>query len=522
MFLEGVTGTLNFLPLNNGSGFSPSGTTTLRIHLANTQGWPSSPAPTGANYFYVDGYANAANQPPPSLLLNYIQPVNVPTLTTITPHSLTPQVQVSTTDLDGDPVNHYAFAILDAQGATLWPSAWYGVGPQTVPAGLLHWNQLYALVGCGWDGVDPVANYPGGGTNCGSWGFIPANSAPPTPTQVSPVSGTVITNTSTPILVANPVTDPEGDSVSYHFQVSTGSDGTGVVADSGAIATTSWTVPHLADGTYYWRVQAQDSTGDPSGVSAWSSPPWKLLVDTTPPPAPTQIAPPNNQPVTTPTPQLSANNVGSAGGFTPIRYWFRIATGTDGQTGNRVDSGWIAAGATSTAWSPPQGSLQDGQAYTWVVAAMDANNVVGPWSSAFSFRVDLRLGVRASYGQDVLGPVTVNLANGNAITAYSSPPITGLGGNVGVSFANNTDQPINSGLVGSYYNDPGSTHSFTGLSPAISRRDPQINFNWGSAAAPLAPDPALPATNNYLVRWKGYLQLPASAGNILQLRGHRP
>jgi RHS repeat-associated protein len=85
---------------------------------------------------------------------------------------------------------------------------------------------------------------------------------PPQPTLVSPANEETIVTT-TPTLTWNPVTDPEGDPVHYWVRVATGSDANSgaIVADSGAITTTSWTVPssRLRDGEiYYWNVWSAD------------------------------------------------------------------------------------------------------------------------------------------------------------------------------------------------------------------------------------------------------------------------
>jgi hypothetical protein len=48
----------------------------------------------------------------------------------------------------------------------------------------------------------------------------------------------------TPTLPVAPVTDPDGDAVKYCFRIATGADAnSGVVVESGCLATPTWTVP---------------------------------------------------------------------------------------------------------------------------------------------------------------------------------------------------------------------------------------------------------------------------------------
>jgi RHS repeat-associated protein len=88
------------------------------------------------------------------------------------------------------------------------------------------------------------------------------NTKPPTPTIASPnVDNQVFVDPQVSFKV-NPVSDPNGDAVQYHFRVTTGSDGnTGVVVGSGNSPSTQWTIPDgiLQDGTtYYVRAYAFD------------------------------------------------------------------------------------------------------------------------------------------------------------------------------------------------------------------------------------------------------------------------
>ncbi len=101
--------------------------------------------------------------------------------------------------------------------------------------------------------------------------------------DVSPTAppATDWTNNSRPLLRWN-MSDPEGDAItSERVQLSRTPDFAVVTLDSGNLSsgTTAWQVPYLLmDGTWFWRVQAEDRYGV---WSAWRSS--ELLVDTTSP-----------------------------------------------------------------------------------------------------------------------------------------------------------------------------------------------------------------------------------------------
>jgi hypothetical protein len=92
--------------------------------------------------------------------------------------------------------------------------------------------------------------------NLGIWLTVDFGTLPPAPSLVAPADNAVVTSLS-PTLSMSPVSDPDGDPVSYCFKVATGSDGkSGVVVDSGCLPSLSWTVPAgvLQDGVAYtWQ-----------------------------------------------------------------------------------------------------------------------------------------------------------------------------------------------------------------------------------------------------------------------------
>src|SRR5207245_1764365 len=82
---------------------------------------------------------------------------------------------------------------------------------------------------------------------------VDVGSAPPATTILAPADNSILTSL-TPTLSVAPVTDPDGDAVTYCFQVATGPDGqSGVVVDSGCQSSPQWSIPPgvLQDGTSY-------------------------------------------------------------------------------------------------------------------------------------------------------------------------------------------------------------------------------------------------------------------------------
>lgn len=80
-----------------------------------------------------------------------------------------------------------------------------------------------------------------------------AVAAVPAPALLSPASGA---NLPTPLTISwSPVNDPSGI-IAYNWQVSTSSSFTNVIAQNSTNGQTQDTVSGLANGTYFWRVQA--------------------------------------------------------------------------------------------------------------------------------------------------------------------------------------------------------------------------------------------------------------------------
>ena len=227
-----------------------------------------------------------------------------------------------------------------------------------------------------------------------------------------------------------------------------------------------------------------------------------LYVDTgSAPPAATRVAPADNSVLTNLTPTLQVSPVTDPDGDA-VKYCFKVATGADAKSGVVVDSGCL----TSPTWTVPAGVLQDGVAYTWHASTSSGISRTTP-SWIGRFRVDQRIGQRGPSPTDGVGPVEVNLANGNVTTAQATPTFTTVGGTAGLTFTYNSQQRAPVGLRASYFSDLSQTGNIAdGQQPLLVRTEPQVNVDWATGS-PHAP--AL-AADWFVVRWEGFLQAPAT------------
>jgi RHS repeat-associated protein len=217
------------------------------------------------------------------------------------------------------------------------------------------------------------------------------------------------------------------------------------------------------------------------------------------PPMATALAPVTGSIVASPTPTLQVNPVTDADG-NAIQYYFRVATGTDAETGQVLNSNWI----TASTWQIPTGVLQDGVTYYWHAYTWDGTDVATPtWQASFTPK--LRLGAGAPSPTDALGPVSVNLATGNASFTAASPTFSTVGGDLGVSFSYNSQEPTRRGLSATYETDANLDHIVNDNAGTSMRTDPQVSFYWGSGS----PYPTVSA-DNFVAKWEGYVTVPTA------------
>ncbi|SDZ12133.1 PA14 domain-containing protein [Herbiconiux ginsengi] len=304
----------------------------------------------------------------------------------------------------------------------------------------------------------------------------------------------------------------------YRFRVSTSANPAADPSpayDSDWVGSSEVTVPEakLQPGvTYRWMYWVRDTTDGHLGDSTVRQSPvtWSFTTNTVPLTTLASAVPADNGIVVTTTPTLSVATPAATAGRT-MKYWFRIASGSDSKTGVIVSSGW----QTGTTWTVPANFLQDGSSYTWTVLSQDQySDSTTPWVGRF--RVNQRITDPGPAPTDAAGPVTVNLANGNAGLQFSSPVVSTAGGPLGMAFSYNSQKPSNTGLRGEYFDatEPASAtppFSFDGRPVAMVRIDPAINFNWALSsptdAAAGAAKPLVPA-DRFLTRWTGIITLP--------------
>ncbi|QKV94268.1 hypothetical protein HUT19_22980 [Streptomyces sp. NA02950] len=242
-----------------------------------------------------------------------------------------------------------------------------------------------------------------------------------------------------------------------------------------------------------WPAGDFDGTGAPAGTSG---------KDTAAAPRP--ASPADGATTAARRPVLSAAR--AAGG---AAYEFVIGTGDTPRSGQTVSSGWLR----TPRWTVPDGVLKDGERYRWTVRARNrAGGTVTADAPARSLAVNLRLGAQAPGGPvpaDTLGPVSVNLANGNATASVATPQAATPAGPQGATFTYNSLATAEVGLTGAYYTGTSGTGIGDDEDPAAVRTDTQPSFGWGGDSAPW-PD-ATPG-DRFRARWTGRLRVPDSGG----------
>lgn len=350
----------------------------------------------------------------------------------------------------------------------------------------------------------------------------------PTISQVAPADGAAQQSV-TPTLSVTSAEYSEQSDLKYHkYVVSASASMADPVWDSGWVTSTTVKVPEskLQPGTtYYWRATVKDAhSGHLSQSTERSTGVRSFTTQVTPPTPPVGTASPGNpdspQVLTTLTPTLQVDAVTDPDGFpasSTVKYEFKVATGMDGKSGTVVTSGLLSPDVDGKVrWQVPPGTLKDGTIYAWIVQPFDGldKNTLPAWS--MKLKVDMRLGSSGPSPFDSAGPVTVNLANGNAHLSFSSPLVSTLGGPMGMSFAYNSQDVQNArrGVVGTFYDARNlgvaplvaADYYFTGKTALHVQTESGVNFNW-----PAEPAPAVPA-DHFLSRWTGNIQVPV-AGN---------
>lgn len=223
----------------------------------------------------------------------------------------------------------------------------------------------------------------------------------------------------------------------------------------------------------------------------------------TPTPVSTPITPADKQIVVDTMPTLKTTPVSDADGDA-VKYYFRVSTNSDAETGAVINSGWI----DTTQWTVPDGILQDGTTYYWHVYTLGARQTTPPQSLTRSFKIDLRTGKDSTQSFDTVGPAGIDLATGNTTLSTSTHTMNALGGDMGLNLTYNTPNRAKKGLKGEYWNVNSSYNFASGAptsTPNATQRDQAIDFNWGSGAPTNGMN-----SDWFYTRWTGQFVAPTA------------
>lgn len=335
---------------------------------------------------------------------------------------------------------------------------------------------------------------------------VPGNPVAPTPADGARASFT-------PTLAVDRAGDnAEAQAAAWNFRVSTDPNvDAGTIWSSGWIGDSRAQVPAgvLTQGRrYYWKVDTLSNWQGHLGTGTQRGSVTRSFVANNLPVTARPTTPVDGFVTASLTPTLSTGAAGADPEGDAVQYLVRVATGADATTGTVVTSGW----QSTPSFSVPEGSLRDGGAYTWTVLTRDGyDTATAPWVGRFT--VNKRLAESGPSPVEQVGPVTVNLANGNAGLRFASPTVTTVGGSMGLSFSYNSQAAAQRGLAARYYDvNPaaGQELSFDlakAGEPELTRVDANLNFDWAAGS----PAPSLGA-DNFLVRWTGFVTPPADQG----------
>lgn len=370
-----ATGLVDKTPLGNGNGggvvVMPTTwkvTTTLND---NTHYWWRARGFDGTLYSaWVNGrfFANTFNDPPDSFNLTSPAPnAEVPALTPVLSWT-------NSNDKDGDPITYQVSVYKDAALTELAAQS-----PDVVQSvsGSSNWEVALPLTNHAkyyWRVVAKDALGAQTTTPARSFTVNTGNAAPSAPVIISPAVGGM-SSSAAPVLSIQNSVDPEGDLVTYVFEIDTvntfdSSDkkSSGQIIQGGS--GTGWTAVDLVENKkYWWRVKAQDGRAD----SAWTIGSFLVNAVNDPPSAPTVKNPGNGAWSASQQPTLEANlSIDPEG--EGIKYQFEVFS--DAALTTRV-----AEGVSDTAAYIVPSTLADKTTHWWRVRAVDTHQATSAWSA---------------------------------------------------------------------------------------------------------------------------------------------
>ncbi|HVX58568.1 MAG TPA: PA14 domain-containing protein [Candidatus Saccharimonadales bacterium] len=221
------------------------------------------------------------------------------------------------------------------------------------------------------------------------------------------------------------------------------------------------------------------------------------------PPTPTLMTPTGGQTYTDPQVSFKVAAQSNPNSSTPLQYHYKVTTGSDGQTGVVIDSGYV----NSRQWTIPDNVLQDGNTYYVTVTSYDSSlGMESTATSPISFKIDSRDGQDSTQSNDSVGPVSVDLGTGNMSLSDSSHTSKALGGNLGISLDYNSPVKSRPGLVGSYWNLATNGTGIPTTTPDLQRVDQNINFDWAGGS----PSSGTINSTWFAAQWNGYFVAPTT------------
>lgn len=211
------------------------------------------------------------------------------------------------------------------------------------------------------------------------------NASPTAPLPLRPIGGAA-TDTRSPSLVVENATDPEGDSLTYRFEVDTRPSLDSAARQVspelvGGPSETRWTPDaELAENTlHYWRAFASDGRTETASVVE------SFFVNAVneAPSAPVPVDPVDGRTVGTAMPSLCLRNAVDPDGD-PLSYEIEVRDATGAAVAAVVGIPTDPSGTSCAALTTP---LAENQAFTWLARASDGE-LLSPWSPPAAFRVD--------------------------------------------------------------------------------------------------------------------------------------
>jgi hypothetical protein len=217
---------------------------------------------------------------------------------------------------------------------------------------------------------------------------ISAGQAPSIPQPKSPPDKSEVKTDKPTLEITNSI-DPDGDPITYEFEVGSDALFTQTVANGKTPETagsTRWQVsqPLQEDTTYFWRARSSDGLLTSSWSVVWS---FRVNVVNSPPTAPKLSSPVDGGQVAYLQPTLEVTNASDPENQ-PLVYLFELAN-DKAMSSVIVRSPNIPEGkAGATQWQVST-QLKDGNTYYWQAWAIDDQGLAGPKMPVASFSVSL-------------------------------------------------------------------------------------------------------------------------------------